>query len=155
MHTCGCDIDGSPLQVDDCIDFSKEIREKTGPSVPHFIGGQSMGGLVAALVALQDQSVWDGLILCSAAMDVEWTPMLRFVQATPGNKLCQHSQTASSWRTLPPCCPCGRIIWQVSGSTVGGRANPWWRCKTSQQGWVSQGDELLAGDKQIAQKVPV
>jgi acylglycerol lipase len=70
--------------VDDCIDFSKEVREQTGPSVPHFIGGQSMGGLVAALVALQNQSAWAGLILCSAAIDVEWTPMLRF-QSKIGN----------------------------------------------------------------------
>ena len=32
---------------------------------------------MAIHVALADQSLWQGILLCSAAVDVEWTPMLR------------------------------------------------------------------------------
>ena len=44
---------------------------------PLFIGGHSLGGLVAPLTCLRGQSRWAGLLLCSPALDVEWTPVLR------------------------------------------------------------------------------
>ena len=46
---------------------------------PLFVGGQSLGGLVAALAVLRDQQRWAGLLVCSPALDVEWTPVLRQV----------------------------------------------------------------------------
>lgn len=36
-----------------------------------------MGGLIATHLVLRDQSAWAGLILCSAAIDVEWNLVLR------------------------------------------------------------------------------
>jgi len=61
---------------------------------PFFLGGHSLGGLVAALTAVnleqkkEDDTIttattFQGLLLSSAALDVEWTPILR-VQAMFG-----------------------------------------------------------------------
>lgn len=65
-------------QVEDCLAFSTLVRWRHPPSLPAFIGGQSMGGLVSLHVALADQSLWRGILLCSAAVDIEWTPLLRY-----------------------------------------------------------------------------
>ncbi len=56
------------------------------PPPPFFIGGHSLGGLVAALTCLKDQSKWKGLIFSAPAIDVEWTPILK-IQAALGNLL--------------------------------------------------------------------
>ena len=64
------------MQIDDASDFANEVLI-SHPSIPHFVGGQSLGGLISTLVALQDQSKWTGMILCSAAMNIEWTLALR------------------------------------------------------------------------------
>ncbi|KAK9862242.1 hypothetical protein WJX84_007942 [Apatococcus fuscideae] len=72
--------------VEDCQAFAALARWKHPPSLPAFIGGQSMGGLVALHVALADQSHWRGILLCSAAVDIEWTSLLR-VQAQLGGLL--------------------------------------------------------------------
>lgn len=53
-------------------------------SLPFFLGGHSLGGLIAASLAVRDQSGWAGLLVCSPAMGVEFTPMLR-VQAALGS----------------------------------------------------------------------
>ena len=48
--------------------------------IPTFIGGHSMGGLVAAHAALSPPAKggqWAGLLLHSPALDVEWTATLR------------------------------------------------------------------------------
>lgn len=66
------------VQVEDCQAFSTLVRWRHPPSLPAFIGGQSMGGLVALHVALADQSLWRGILLCSAAVDIEWTRLLRY-----------------------------------------------------------------------------
>ena len=58
----------------------------TVTSVPFFIGGHSLGGLIATITCLQNQSHWSGLLLSGPALDVEWTPLLRF-QAALGNIL--------------------------------------------------------------------
>ncbi len=42
-----------------------------------FLGGHSLGGLVAALTCLRDQSRWAGLLVLSPGLDVEWNLMLR------------------------------------------------------------------------------
>lgn len=64
------------MQIDDASDFANEVLA-SHPSIPHFVGGQSLGGLITTLVALQDQSKWTGMILCSAAINIEWTLALR------------------------------------------------------------------------------
>lgn len=52
--------------VDDVYTYLDEVR-KAHPSLPPlFIGGQSLGGLVAVHTVLRNQSVWAGLILHSA-----------------------------------------------------------------------------------------
>lgn len=60
--------------------------EQGRDTVPIFLAGQSLGGLIAALTALRQQDRYSGLLLCSPALDVEWTPMLR-VQASIGGVL--------------------------------------------------------------------
>ncbi len=47
--------------------------------LPVFLLGHSMGGLVAALACLRRQDQLAGLLLHSPALDVEWTPVLRWV----------------------------------------------------------------------------
>lgn len=56
------------------------VEQRVGGRLPAsstFLGGQSMGGLVAALGALRCQERWAGLIIFSGAMGVVWTPVLR------------------------------------------------------------------------------
>ncbi|EFJ44964.1 hypothetical protein VOLCADRAFT_106192 [Volvox carteri f. nagariensis] len=55
-------------------------------TAPVFIGGNSLGGLVASYAALERPEAFKGLILQSPAVDVEWTPVLR-IQAALGNIL--------------------------------------------------------------------
>lgn len=64
------------MQIDDASAFAYEVLASHA-SIPHFVGGQSLGGLITTLVALQDQSKWAGMILCSAAMNIEWNLALR------------------------------------------------------------------------------
>lgn len=56
------------------------------PPLPYFIGGHSMGGLVATLTCLRNQSRWAGLLISAPALDMEWTPALR-AQALISNLL--------------------------------------------------------------------
>eukprot|EP00887_Chlorella_sp_A99_P002468 scaffold10.g2468.t1 len=56
------------------------------PDLPYFVGGHSLGGLVATALALRDQSRWAGLLVLSPAMDMEWTLSLK-LQAAVGNLL--------------------------------------------------------------------
>lgn len=39
-----------------------------------------MGGLTALHAVLRDQSVWDGVVLGTATIDVEWTWFLKCIQ---------------------------------------------------------------------------
>lgn len=58
-----------------------------GETFDFFIGGHSLGGLIAALACLESgQETWSGLLLSSPALDVEWTPILK-VQAMMGGVL--------------------------------------------------------------------
>ena len=66
------------VQIQDAAEFANEVLQGQ-PSVPAFIGGQSLGGLISAHVALRNQSSWSGMVLCSAAMNIEWTLSLRWV----------------------------------------------------------------------------
>lgn len=69
-HGCVC-------QIDDSEAFARDRRSRHPPGIPCISAGQSMGGLIATHLVLRDQSAWAGLILCSAAIDVEWTFVLR------------------------------------------------------------------------------
>jgi len=66
--------------VDDLYGVLNSWKTTAPPAqtaAPMFIGGQSMGGLVAATAVLRSQEIWAGMILHSAALDVEWTMILR------------------------------------------------------------------------------
>lgn len=62
-------------------DTSREECFKEFGQTPMFIGGHSLGGLVASRACIQDQSQWNGLLLSSPLLDVEWTLMLRIQAA--------------------------------------------------------------------------
>ncbi|KAI3424906.1 hypothetical protein D9Q98_008290 [Chlorella vulgaris] len=69
--------------------FAKEDVQKRFPGAPlppMFIGGHSLGGLIAAMACQRDQSRWSGLLLSSPALDVEMGPVLR-IQAALGGLL--------------------------------------------------------------------
>lgn len=70
------------MKVDDSEAFAKSVRQRQPPGIPCISAGQSMGGLIATHLVLRDQSAWAGLILCSAAIDVEWTFILRCAALT-------------------------------------------------------------------------
>lgn len=74
--------------VDDLEAFIEAVRKGQPPDRPIFVGGQSMGGLIAAHVACRPGCTLNGLVLSSALVDVEWTPVLRF-QAKIGNTLAR------------------------------------------------------------------
>ena len=57
--------------------FTKHIKTRYDSSVPVFLGGHSMGSLASIHVALRDQTAWDGLVLGTATVDVEWNWLLR------------------------------------------------------------------------------
>ena len=75
-HGCAKEDKHRCLQIQDAFEYTAEVL-KSHPTIPAFIGGQSLGGLISASVALRNQSVWSGLVLCSAAIDIEWTLALR------------------------------------------------------------------------------
>ena len=58
-------------QVDDAEDFATEARGKHPQGTPCFVGGVSMGGMISTLLALRQQAVWRGILLQSAAINVE------------------------------------------------------------------------------------
>lgn len=73
--------------VDDFVSLAESARSVSeNPKVPIFLGGHSLGGLVAATAVLRNQSAFAGLLLSSPAINVEWTPLLR-VQAAIGGVL--------------------------------------------------------------------
>lgn len=51
--------------VDDCIRFFDSVRSRN-PKLPAFLYGESIGGAIAILVCLKQQSAWNGLILSGA-----------------------------------------------------------------------------------------
>lgn len=65
------------LQVDDAQSIAEGVRARYEAGTPCIAAGQSMGGLIATHLVLRDQAAWAGLILCSAAIDVEWNLVLR------------------------------------------------------------------------------
>jgi acylglycerol lipase len=70
-----------------CAHARQDVAERyPSAPVPFFIAGHSLGGLIAALACLRDQSAWSGLLLCSAALNVEMGLVLR-IQAALGNVL--------------------------------------------------------------------
>ncbi|KAK9805999.1 hypothetical protein WJX73_002649 [Symbiochloris irregularis] len=72
--------------ADDWQAYAAETRQQYAAELPCFIGGHSMGSLTSILVVLRDQSLWAGLICCSATVDVEWNWFLR-LQASIGGIL--------------------------------------------------------------------
>ena len=63
--------------MDDLLAFSKHIRLGCKAGAPVFVGGQSMGALTALHAVLRDQSAWDGIVLGTATIDVEWNWFLK------------------------------------------------------------------------------
>ena len=63
--------------MDDLNEYTSEVSAQYPEATPLFLGGQSMGGLIVLLGALRTQGRLSGIVLTSAAVDVEWTPMLK------------------------------------------------------------------------------
>lgn len=74
----------NPLpQVDEFLALCRHAQQDVAArypgaaAPPAFIAGHSLGGLIAGLACLRDQSPWAGLMLCSAALDVEMGLVLK------------------------------------------------------------------------------
>ena len=63
--------------TDDLWQFVAEVVQPGSNGLPIFCGGHSLGGLVATHLVATHQSEFAGLVLNSACIDVEWTPLLR------------------------------------------------------------------------------
>ena len=63
--------------TDDSWQFIKDVVVPLSTGLPIFCGGNSLGGLVATYIVARHQSVFAGLVLNSAAIDVIWTPLLK------------------------------------------------------------------------------
>ena len=110
------------------------LETATTPPLPVFLGGVSMGGLVAVHAALRDQGGFAGLILESPALAPVWTPLLRalhtlspllervvpaWVPGVPGPRFATWTPRApvlTAWRRdplnpTPP--PIGRCVLRV------------------------------------------
>lgn len=72
--------------VDDLVAFTKSVRADHDPALPAFLGGHSMGSLASIHAVLRDQAAWEGLILGTATVDVEWNWLLK-LQASIGSLL--------------------------------------------------------------------
>ena len=75
--------------IDDMLLVAQQLKKTA--SVPFYIGGHSMGGLVASHLAASPSSTAfnvKGLVLHSPALDVEWTLILR-AQAPIGNLMAR------------------------------------------------------------------
>lgn len=68
------------------LDLVQAQMKEKGLAVPLFMGGNSLGGLVASYTIIRRPEAFAGLIMQSPAIDVEWTPVLK-VQAAVGNIL--------------------------------------------------------------------
>lgn len=64
--------------MDDLDEYVCEVKELYPKGIPLFLGGQSMGGLITLLEALRVQKSLSGVVLTSAAVNVEWTPALKY-----------------------------------------------------------------------------
>ena len=59
------------------LGYVAKLEAAGAPELPVFIGGQSMGGEISLLAALREPQHFAGLILASAAVDVERTLVMR------------------------------------------------------------------------------
>eukprot|EP00955_Chlamydomonas_euryale_P078407 363141-Chlamydomonas_euryale.AAC.7 len=86
--------------IDDTLARIDSVRPQH-PGLPLFMAGTSMGGLCATHVVLRKQADFAGLILCSAAIDVEWTPVLRWAVQQPGAhcRWCYQNTNVSNGKT--------------------------------------------------------
>ena len=66
------------LQVDDLAAFTKHVRADYHSTMPMYLAGHSMGSLTCIHLSLRDQAAWDGLILGTATVDVEWNWVLKY-----------------------------------------------------------------------------
>ena len=68
-------------RVDDYLLFMSEAAKRNPKiaSLPQFLFGHSNGGLVAAHTAVREPQRFAGLIVHSGAMDIPWTPVLKWV----------------------------------------------------------------------------
>ena len=92
------------MQVDDLDAFVTDVVGLYPAGTTVFLGGQSMGGLIALHEALRDQTRLNGIILTSAAVNVEWTPVLKCAHA-----LSAAAMVSGSRAVCDPCrstCSC-------------------------------------------------
>ena len=64
-------------QVDDVVKAFDLVSASYPAGTPIFVLGQSLGGLIVSYLCLARPDKVAGLLLCSSALDIEWTPMLR------------------------------------------------------------------------------
>ena len=83
--------------MEDLEAFTAEVRAHQPAGIPLFLGGQSMGGLVTLTAAARARTPLAGLVLTSALVDIEWTPVLRWALRPPPPPplyhTCTHART--------------------------------------------------------------
>lgn len=112
-------------QIDDLYTFVGVVEQRVGGRLPAgstFLGGQSMGGLVAALGVLRCQERWAGLVVFSGAMGVVWTLVLRCVPrraVLSAHQRARRSSSAYQVQGRSMDCLCGpSIVLQTSVCAV-------------------------------------
>lgn len=90
--------------VEDVYEFIDSLTGRNTPAefsrLPLFMVGHSVGGLTTALTVLKRQEMWSGMVLHSAAINVEWTPALRLMSRRAGtlSKLFPHAKIVPAVR---------------------------------------------------------
>eukprot|EP00798_Chlamydomonas_sp_ICE-L_P002211 gene2211-33769_t len=79
-----CYFDRFQDLTDDLWQFVSKIVLPRSGNLPVYLGGVSLGGLVATYVLATHQASFAGLMLWAAALDAHWTPKLRVLSAMVG-----------------------------------------------------------------------
>ena len=105
------------LQVDDEYLLLASVQPLLDPLKPPpiFMCGHSLGGLIACHTVLRSPATWAGLILLSAAIDVEWTWAMRYgAYCRPGKAVHPGGQGCRGPYCGTYCCPyCGMYCYHI------------------------------------------